>query len=189
MIDAIVTQIAAGLSSLQWITKLGTVARAHKVNDNGAARTLPVAALYGTDPVQYAWMIPDGNEAAVLYFEVLTDGVTSNGTARRLDCIAQIRVVCWLDTRRISTDTATAKANVVNAIAERYTVSDSVQNVRVHLQGFEPQTPAVFGRYTYDEKELQHLTPPFDFFSILLSIQYSATPSCAADTVLLDAPC
>lgn len=190
MIEEIINAIAAEIAALPWVTRTGGLARAVRVNDNGATRVLPAAKVVGSGTDAPGWMIPESNEGAIVYFEEISNAVASTSSLARIDCISTVRLVLWANLQRIDADVNTAMAKVVSTITERPADGTICKVIRIGIQGFEPQIQSlVFGRYAFDERESQQFLYPFDFASILLRIQYAAVPSCGDPVTQTDPPC
>lgn len=189
MIDAIVNQLVnTGLSSLAVFSRKGGIVRPQKANVNGKVKIFPVALrLDGGEcqPGDYLDFVPNSKESGILYFEQISNSKTNDTPGGQI-FTAQLRVVGWVNLRRISPpDISVIAANVVKAIAERQPDMDYLKNIKFTFEGFEPKSPDVFSKYTYQEEESQFMMYPYDWFSGILKVRYLFLPSCvpSAETV------
>jgi hypothetical protein len=100
---------------------------------------------------------------------------------------ANVRLIVWLNTSRLSGSTAQVEQDIINALheepTETFPASRIVCKIVSRLSG-----PGIFTRYTFDEAENQQLMPPFQYFAYNLNVNFAIAPACATSTVIQTAP-
>jgi len=180
MIDHVVQGIAHRLKQLNYLSKVGGIARQQKIKDGVTTMIYP-AVPDSEKAGNYILMAPDSRETAVLFFEVQSNnaGNTIAG-GRGQQYSANIRVICWLNLQRITPpDTCAIMAQVVSLITQvEQTSSDFVSSVRVVPRSEVPRSSDIFGKYSFKEDETQFLMLPFDYFAFDFQVSYILNTAC-----------
>lgn len=130
-------------------------------------------------------LVLDSSEKGILYFE---DNGTVIENERRLAgkftaYKSNIDLVCWLNRKEltgIENDLICQKAisDIVQKLSIKNTNKECFISLSVAVTNIKPQTPAIFAKYSYDEKVTQYLQQPFEYFSIGLEVRYFLNPKC-----------
>jgi hypothetical protein len=127
--------------------------------------------------------IPDSSKKSIIYFEDFGIGV--QGKERGLTKFqSSLRLICWMNRSKLTGNHYTpvagrAMAAIIQQIANQNPFSSGLfQRTLVRVARIPPQDIGLFGRYTYNEKDRQILRPPFEFFGIDFSIDFSADSKC-----------
>ena len=182
MNDKIAILLASQLIAKDFLTKAAGCVQELKFPVKGKKdKKIPaVRSLYTSDGTvvkclpeeDYKDLIPNSGETGILYFEDLGSKKTA-GNVRMETWKGSLRLVCWLNHNKTATTTTEeacdeVKRDVPQHIENQFGIfSGKIKVVEVY-----PKRPSPFDRYTYDEKETQHLIFPYDYFS--LKIEYVA---------------
>lgn len=185
MIDLAVSRLQQKLKdSLPFIDLVGGVARAQTINDNGIVKTFP-ATPDPDKPNNYLWLSPDSNRSAIAYFETLKNQKAQPISGNRWSYEALIRCVVWLNTEKLSTgNNAAAMASVVSVLSGRYEDLPPVVSIRVLPEAEVVRSPDIFGKYSYNEPELQYLMLPYDYFAFDFMLSFILVPDCPGGFLL-----
>ena len=184
MIYQIVDSLVTALTTLSFKDVLVGIAKPLKVNDNGKIRTMPVA--YNANPdacsigSYYLDLIPNSTKKSIIYFE--EDGTKINGyTKDYIDMTSKIRLIGWFNFKKINKNLHTSTllvANVMKLIPARLANMTYINSIRIEFDEELPQTPALFGRYDYNEAEHQYITYPYGCFGLVYTINYRVNLDC-----------
>lgn len=178
MIDLAVSQLQSRLSELAWLDIVAGVVRAQKMNVEGVEKTLP-AMPDPNDPDGYVLLTPADQYSGISYFDVLSNGQRdelSGGRAFRMEAV--VRLVVWLNMKRLSGNVPQAMAAIVSKLNGRYNDIAPVGNIVVTPLQEVPKTPAIFSRWTYDEAETQYLMLPYDYFAFDFNLMFTLSAFC-----------
>jgi len=134
-------------------------------------------------------LVPDSKKRSVIYFEDIS-GVTFRGQERNEFIFqARPRLVCWLSQKRLGTNqcsiTPLIVANIIKALGTNKRFNDGLYiKARIQVAGEVAKTPAIFGRYTFDEKQTQFLMYPFDYFALDIVVDFRVNADCIDDFVV-----
>lgn len=180
MIDLAVSQLQNCLSELAWLDLVAGIVREQKLNVDGNVKTLP--AMPDPDNAgQYLLLVPTDEHSGISYFDVLSNqkrNDLSGGRAYMMEAV--VRLVVWLNTKRLSPSAAIpqAMAAIVSKLSGRYEDADPVGNLVVTPLQEVPKTPAIFSKWTYDEAESQFLMLPYEYFSYDFQLMFTLSASC-----------
>jgi len=101
----------------------------------------------------------------------------------------QVGLVCWLSQKRLGTNqcsiTPLIVANIIKALGTNKRFNDGLYiKARIQVAGEVAKTPAIFGRYTFDEKQTQFLMYPFDYFALDIVVDFRVNADCIDDFVV-----
>lgn len=136
-------------------------------------------------------LIPDSSKKGILYFE--DNGVTSLGKQGEFNRYrSKLRLVSWLNTKALTNDSKTIVPALINHIISKLEVLNATNSgnfirLAVIVDSMPRQDKNIFAQYSYDLYNTQYLMPPFDFFAIDLSIEFSMHPRCLDNMVLSNA--
>ena len=191
MIETIVGKINTDrLAPLTFITRLGGVARAQVLRVGDKNKTVPVSVNPGTDACQtgdYLLLSPDSAQACIAYWELVTNEQLRR-SAHLIQMRATLRLVLWAKIARFSPASMDVlAANVIGAMTPFWKMGKDghIIDAKCEFLHEEPKTPAIFSRYTYDERERQYLMLPYDYASLLFQVHYSISGACA-DSITLN---
>lgn len=133
-------------------------------------------------------LIPDSNRKGILYFE---DAGTANikASARGIDYKSQLVLVCWMNKEKITPspyDEITLKC-ITQILSKLITNPINVgyfTRLKIQANQIYQQDKRIFASYTYNEAQNQYLRPPFEFFAIRLTCDYSIPSSCVENVIV-----
>lgn len=190
MIEIAANLMAERLRELPFLQTVCGLAVPQKYRDGDAVKTLPACEpLAGSERV---WLVPDSKLSSIAYFEMIANRATdflSNDRGGIYDAV--LRCVVWLNNDRLSPkySTPSAMSAVLSKLQGRYGDFPPVSELRVWAQS-EPirSVDAIFGKWTYDESELQYLMPPYAYFAFDFQISYVVQSFCPAPVAIKE-PC
>lgn len=120
-------------------------------------------------------IIPDSKSTGIMYFE---DGGLRR--AARNQFSSNLKLVCWLN---IPTEQSLSTASdfVILSILERLKSpfnSSTFTKIQVVSAVVNRQGESNFAAYTYDQNIRQYLMPPYEHFSIDLTVVFDANLAC-----------
>lgn len=127
-------------------------------------------------------MVPDSSFKGILYFE--DKGIRfGNRSASTQEYISDLRLVCWLNTEKISgvLDMSIAPQlmqDLITKLTARSISSAPFMIINTRVSSIPPVTPAIFAEYDYDEARTQYILPPFDYFAIDLTVSFRISKKC-----------
>lgn len=129
--------------------------------------------------------VPDSKLKALIYFE--DGGATTNGaTARGISFTANLTLVCWINLQNLGQTSCSASAFAQVQIIEAlngFTANVSPLNtIRVNEISIIPKSANIFSKYTYQEKQIQYLMYPYDYFALSLRISFEVPRGCINDS-------
>lgn len=197
MTSKIAQLIIDEIDSLNWVDKIKGVVKPLKVKIKGGEEKIYPICL-NTDPTlcnssTYTDLVPDSSKMSIIYFEDGGTEVIESG-CKYTDLESSLRLVCWLNLRKINadfTDALNIKLNLINTIPADIANTDWVTKIRVMFEGEEEKSAGIFSEYTYDEAENQYLIYPYDFFALNYRVKYSMPmdSDCLTDIVINPASC
>lgn len=137
-------------------------------------------------------LVPNSGRKGILYFEDFGSDIDSNGRATPAftPLISNIRLVCWLNKKKMALDkydeiTAVCMAEIIRRVVSGTGFNgNGVTRLFVSVGRIPIQDAAIFSRYNYLEAELQYLRPPFEYFAIDFVAKYSIATNCLPPTFL-----
>lgn len=190
MIEVAANLMAERLRQLQFIETVCGIAVPQHFNDNGTAKVFPACPpLQGEENV---WLVPESSKSAIAYFEAMSVRQTDILSGNRGGIYdAVLRCVVWLNNDRLVPKQAksSAASAVVANLHGRYGDFPPISNLRVWVTGEPLQSPdVIFGKWDYNEAELQYLMPPYTFFAVDFLLSYVVQTFCPAP-VITKQPC
>lgn len=155
--------------------------------DRSYNKTIPIdCGTTYTDCIKgkYTDLVPNSKYKSIIYFE---DGGTSFSSSEPRDFSfeSRLKLVCWLNQKKLGKSacsiSAVAILNILKIIPDGHFNSTPYTRIRIQAVGQDAKSPAIFSRYTYDEKVLQYLLYPFDYFALNLKINFTVPRSCIID--------
>lgn len=141
-------------------------------------------------------VVPDSTKKGILYFEESGTNIQAFNPVKGATYTSNLTLVCWLNKARLGyekTDEITAAviSLVLGAVVSNVAYANVGSFIKLNVKPgrINVQDSSVFNKYTYDELATQYLRPPFEFFSIQLSISYSINPNCLQEFLLKDPVC
>lgn len=166
-------------------------------NNTLVQKSFPVACCVSADDCKqgaYNDLMPNSQYKTVIYFE---DGGVSfdKYESHWKYYTSKLRLVCWINVARILGDTCksgsvcTLSAHLITEII-RELPEFPVNDTPFHRLYFEIVNQAVrdnsiFGKYTFDEKHIQYLMYPYDYFALDIETHFSI----CLDSDVVPAPC
>ena len=195
MTDKIAQLILNEISTLNWVDKTAGVVKALSVNVKNEEKVYPIYlnSALPCDTSTYTDLVPDSSKMSIIYFEDGGSEVIESG-CKYTDMEATLKLVCWVNLKRINidyTDAEYIKLNLINNIPSHIDNTDWVTKIRVMFEGEEPKGADIFSDYTYDEAENQYLIYPFDFFALNYRVKYSIPmdSDCLTDIIINPGVC
>lgn len=187
MIKPIIDNIITNLQPLWFIDKIGGVVERKKLNVKGVEKVIPVT--FNTDPacnnegstlIEY---VPDQQYKTITYFERLGDFRTINSHKNWYELEGSVRLICWINWKKVNIepDYQRLAANIIAAIPRRIANTEYLNAIRVQFAGEISRGADLFSNYTYDEKERQYLTHPYDAIGLDFTITFRLAPACAEE--------
>lgn len=195
MITTIAEALALELkTTLSWLETTAGVAKPVTYSVPGApSKVMPVAC--GSNCVEgdrYSSLVPDSALKSLLYFEDYGTILKEKDT-RRYDCEATLRLVCWLNLAKLGIDDCTLSAlavsHVISAVPLQLAVGQPYEHVLLKVVEQLPKSPAIFSRYTYNEKQLQYLMWPYDYFALVIKAKFIFIRGCELPIITGDEIC
>lgn len=128
-------------------------------------------------------MIPDGRNKCMVYFE--DKGISSpSKVGRGWQYVSNMRLVCWLNSKLISGQPdSTLVAMIITDITDKLTGfghfnSTPFTRILPKVTQVPAQDKSIFSKYDYEEKDIQYLMQPYDYFAIDLNISFTIPVSC-----------
>lgn len=133
---------------------------------------------------KYTDLIPNSKYKSVIYFE---DGGISftDSQPRDFSFESRLKLVCWLNQSKLGKSSCSISAlailNLLKIIPDGYFNSSPYTRIKIQAVGQDQKSPSIFSKYTYDEKVLQYLLYPFDYFALNLKVNFTVPRSCIID--------
>ena len=168
----------AGLVSTQYMTM--TDETGEKVT-----KSYPVACCVTAEDCKegaYNDLTPDSKYKTVIYFE---DGgisfVSAKGNFKYYK--SRLRLVCWINVAKLNEDgcytdiPCTASTNIIIEIIRAIPYFPAnfppLMQVRFEVVDQVIRSNSIFSKYTYNEKQVQYLMSPYDYFALDIDIDFA----------------
>lgn len=186
--------ILSQISSLEWIDKYSgmtrTVVKSEYDGTKYIKKYFPIACSVTDSECEssdlYKDLCPDTKYKSVLYFEDL--GVQVLGSdAINVNCRANLKLVCWLNGKKLGYDGCGLSAIAVMGILKKFALlfnpfnSGNFTRIQINAVSEDTKSPAIFSKYSYDEQTTQYLMYPFDYFALTLRVDFSIPFNCISD--------
>lgn len=186
------TRLAAngGLPFVEIIAGLAQRVEFHQPNGDGAPAIKRMPVSYDTTVAQgckvtpETALVPNSGKKGLLYFEDMGATFVDRASGGHMKYRSTLILVCWMNRARLVGDSyKEITSYCVSALLGKLKVKETgtegnFSRFTVMPGRIMPQDAAVFSRYTYDEKVTQYLRPPFEFFGMELTVDYSIHPAC-----------
>ena len=119
-------------------------------------------------------IVPDSKTSGLIYFEDM--GMRH---AARNQFTSNLKLVCWLNVPVENDIVAPSDIVILNIFEKlRTTFNSTFKKIQVVGLTVNRQGESNFASYTYDQNVRQYLMPPYEHFSIDLTISFDADLSC-----------
>ena len=193
MIDSLISQCVAQLQTLPFLTKVGGVVRSQKQNVGGTDKIYPVAFVEsgGCVTANYTDFAPNSKEVGISYFELFENNPSAINGGNIQSFQARLRLMCWLNISKISVkDTGVLTAIVWKKLRSlNLAPAQHIRGAILTLEREEAKSASLFAKYTYDETESQYLMLPFDYFSMVLHLNYTVAWDCLPTVTVNNTEC
>ncbi len=180
-----ISEILRGLLvDITWVDKAsGLVTAVRRGSEGGRTQVFPAATNVSPDydPQVMTDMIPNSEYNSILYFE--DQGMSARREGKWLRCESRLRLVCWLNGQKMrftSEQAVKAIQEVFFTLPLNYSSGDFGQ-IRITAAPEETKSAAIFAGYSYSEEQTQYLLYPNDYFSLMVTVSYLASPDCFTD--------
>lgn len=126
-------------------------------------------------------VVPDSKLKALIYFE---DGGCSptGATSRGLSFTSTLTLVCWMNLQKLGQTScaasAFAQAQIIETLNAFQANVSPINTIKVTEMSISPKSAQIFSKYTYDEKSIQYLMYPYDYFALTLKINFEVPRGC-----------
>lgn len=130
---------------------------------------------------RYTDLIPDSSKKSVVYLEdkgvrfVRKDG-------RRYVWRASMNLVAWLNLNKLGSTScsysAIALTGILSKLPETPFNVGNYQMININPVGQEPKINNPFAKFSYDETVQQFLMYPYDYFVLLIEVEFSTNKAC-----------
>ena len=187
MLELIADEIKIIIETLNWSDQVVGIVMPVKIkvgDKDGTTTDKTVPGSYNKNPTtcnpgEIITFTPDTKKKSVVYQEAVSESI-QNEWDGFLEITAEIRIVAWLNLKRINKnikDSILIQKNLIQNIPEQITGISGLQKCDLHFQGIT-RSPEIFSAYTYDEAENQFLIYPFDYFALNYQVDYRTHKSC-----------
>lgn len=192
MLHRVVNKIVPILKTLNFSDVVGGIARTIKQDVDGTEKSYPVyyeSDLTTCQTQSLQPLTPDGGEKTVMYFEIISPPRVTVSHREYNEFESIIRLVCWVNYEKINSslyEPSSLITNILKVFPEKIT-DDLVKGVNISFnsQAFKEE---LFTKYTYNEKETQFATHPYDAFGLDFDVQFRLSPDCAVN-ITIDPAC
>lgn len=183
--------------SFAFVEKIGGLARIRTETKAGQVRKYPVCCEV-TDPAtcdvkKESDMIPSKKLKSLIFFEADSFPSHVHDIAPGKLFEVRLRLVCWINCNFFGADcncADTAALQLVSAINSVRYDSDPYRSIQHTVVGGGTVRGAdVFGRYTFNEAEMQYLSHPFDAFTLDIVTKVRLMLNCEPELTLDEVPC
>ena len=184
MIIEIVDAILPSLATLSFGDLIVGIVKPMRFSSEGRVKIFPVIYNEGLDACitgSYIDLLPNSSKKSIIYFEDKGTTLIKEDKGRFF-YRSTIWLVCWWNYKQTSSDLYTDTLYVGNVLAlmpKMITGLDFISHVRIQLVRQLPKgADVVFGKYTYNEAEVQYVTYPYDFFALEYDLTFIFNSSC-----------
>lgn len=202
IIKSILEPLRIGGSGLNpFIDKLAgvvkTIYKTDSVDGKTVRKSFPVSC--GMDYPEcisngrYKDLVPNSKLGCIVYLEDLGARLTGTSSNRN-DWKASYRLVGWVNQAKLGYEDCSITSKIINTIIA--TIPEGVSNSGIYQRGSieilgqDPRSFDPFSKYTYDEEKTQYKMYPFDYFSLLIDVNFSVDKRCTVTfTKQAEVPC
>lgn len=135
----------------------------------------------GQDTGRYKDLIPDSSKKSLLYLE--DKGVRFlRKEGRRYVWRASMNMVGWLNLPKLGSTSCSyssiALTGILSKLPETPFNVGNYQMIQINAVGQEPKTNNPFAKFSYDETIQQFLMYPYDYFVLLIEVEFSTNKAC-----------
>lgn len=189
MISQVGDIIIDRIEDLPFMDKYAGVVRIARYKDptaEGTAKTkiFPVSCKITEeqcDDGRYMDLCPDSKKKSVLYLEDTSLRPTKKN-GHIWEFTATYDLICWLNMPKLGFSDCSysgiAIAGILKKIATRPFNSGIYQLVNIQFAGQKPKSINPFAKYTYDETITQFLLYPYDYFALMLQVDFRVDMRC-----------
>jgi hypothetical protein len=204
MNQAVADIIKSHIEGLDFVDKIAGLTAVTTFDIRGPDNTVvqksfPVACCVTADDCKegaYNDLMPNSDYKTVIYFE---DGGISFEKYERGHKYyrSTLTLVCWINIEKI-TESGYCKSEVPCTYSA-HIIADIIRHLPLFPENHAPfdqvyseitsqvvRSPAIFSKYTYDEKHSQYLMAPYDYFALEISTTFSV---CLNSRDVYDATC
>lgn len=167
-------------------------------DNNLVQKSFPIACCVTADDCKegaYNELMPDSKYKTVIYFE--DQGVTFNRSESNWKYYtSNLRLVCWINVAKILLDdcktgkactmSAHIIAEIIRALPSFPSYHSPFSHVYSEVVNQEIRSNSIFSQYTYDEKHIQYLMYPYDYFALDIQTQFAI---CLKETAVYNPDC
>lgn len=195
--------ILGKIDGLAWMEKYAGLTRPITISQPNPNGTTPIKKMFpiacNVTPEEcttdkYHDLMPNSKYRSVLYFEDLGTNITGSD-ARYVNCQSTLRLVCWLNGKKLGYDgcgiSAIASMSILKVFAGMFNPFNegNFVNIKIGAINEAPKEPQIFTKYGYDESASQFLMYPFDYFAMNIRVDFSIPFNCITDFELLPEQC
>lgn len=173
------------IDDLTFVDKIAGLVSTQYMTIDGVQKSYPVACCVTADDCiagAYDDLAPDSKYKTVIYFE---DGgvshVRDQGNFKYF--LSRLRLVCWINVAKLNSDTCytdspcSASTNIIieilRNIPEFPTEHDPFHQVKFDVVNQVVRSNSIFSQYTYNEKQVQYLMSPYDYFALEIETSFA----------------
>lgn len=202
MNQAIANIIKTHIEDLDFVDKIAGLVSTVNIDvgpkDNLVTKSYPVACCVTANDCKsgaHNDLMPDSKYKTVIYFE--DNGVSFvKSESNWKYYTSSVRLVCWINVAKILGDACnegTACTLAAHLIAEIIRVlpefpehHDEFDFVYSEVVGQVIRDNSIFSKYTFDEKHIQYLMYPYDYFALEIQTSFAV---CLKNTAVYDSEC
>jgi hypothetical protein len=182
MLHSVISSLLTNITGLSFAEKVGGIVYPLQKQIKGADdiminKTFPV---YGNDPTvcesgDYIEMIPDDRLKSVIYFEATPETIINTRGGTYVTTQSTVSLIAWFNLAKINKALRSGES-MLHILASSINGTYKINN-RVHaifeLKSIVFRDPSIFAKWSYSEKEKQHLIYPRDFGMVTFDVQLS----------------
>ena len=209
MNQAIANIIKGHIDNLDFVDKIAgltaaltfdIITRDKENNPTSMQKTVPIACCVTPEDCQkegaYNDLMPNSAYKTVIYFE--DGGVTFERSESNWKYYkSNLRLVCWINIEKITGSTCKSEnpctyaahiiAEIIRALPEfPENAHGPIEKVYSEITNQLVRSPSIFSAYTYDEKHVQYLMAPYDYFALTIETSFAI---CLRSTNVPDSSC
>ena len=176
------------IKELSWVDKVAGLVQTVRVSQQDGDRVVekryPVScsAAYDDKCLEgcYDDLMPNSAYSSLIYFEDGSLTLTASSRNRRY-YQSNIRLVCWLNYKKIVGGCGASGDYVIDIVKHlpAYPVNiGDMLGVNIEVTSQAQRSNAIFGNYTYNEKQTQYLMLPYDFFALEIKTTFFIINEC-----------
>jgi len=191
MIHTIGEILKGKIAGFSYVDRLaGVVQTAVDKSDKGIINKFPVACdvngVSCDEGGRIKDLIPNDAKKSVIYFEDLGGSLFQTKSGNDLKFTSRIRLVGWLNLKKLGKDDCSVTAKVVAHLITRMESTKEINyppftRLKIKVLNQVPKSAAIFSKYTYAQTRAQFLIYPFDYFAIDFLVTYSINKNCVPE--------